>query len=541
MIAPVKGHIEAWEDLASPQRQLRAGYRNFKPTRFNALPGNVGVTGTTGDYHLNETDYYRSIEIGRSLDRENVAITPAITRLCNQVLRTGFDPEPRTGNDELDMILEDEWGRWAESKDLCDAQGERSFKSMSKLAFRHIIVDGDIMGNPLRNDTLQMLEGHRCRSSSYSVGKRRRQDTVLGVRMNRLRKRLTYYITREDVGAFQRVTWGDVEPYSVYNRQGHRKFFHAYFPKRLSQTRGVTATAPIIPVANDHDDINLAMLIKQKVTSAYVLLRKKEIFDGPPEKDGSSERKPLNEQEETTSADGWSKIVEKVSPGVEIIGEEGESLEAFNPDLPVATFFDHMRLILTYISINLNIPLIVLLMDGSETNFSGWRGAMELAKDGFIDLQHQFIGNWHRDIYLWRVRRTLATNPRARSLAMQEGVDAFHHAWKTPGWPYIEPMKDAGADLLQWRNCLNSMDSIQAARGRCWEDVVPKIVSSNSLLIEQCMKEAARLKKAYPDFQLDWREVMSPPTPDNVNAWFPIGQEEQAETGNVRDPKAALS
>ena len=108
-----------------------------------------------------------------------------------------------------------------------------------------------------------------------------------------------------------------------------------------------------------------------------------------------------------------------------------------------------MRLILTLIGINLGLPLVMVLMDASETNFSGWRGAVDQARLGFRQNQKRLINRFHKPVYLWKVRQWMAEDAALRRAAARSDVNIFAHRWNPPTWPYIQPLQDATADLLR--------------------------------------------------------------------------------------------
>jgi capsid protein len=158
--------------------------------------------------------------------------------------------------------------------------------------------------------------------------------------------------------------------------------------------------------------------------------------------------------------------------------------------------------------------LAVLLLDPSKTNFSGWRGAMNQAQIGFRNLQRLMIRRFHTPIYLLKVRQWMADD---RALRPTNGVKLFRHAFTPPTWPYIEPLKDAGADLLRMRNALTSPRRLHASRSLDWDRVSTEIVEDNALAIRKAKNEAEKVNAEFADGNpVHWRELISLPTPDGV-------------------------
>src|SRR5690606_12224239 len=115
--------------------------------------------------------------------------------------------------------------------------------------------------------------------------------------------------------------------------------------------------------------------------------------------------------------------VEGVSPGMEVIGAPGEELQGFSPNVPNAEYFHQVKLILQIIGVNFGLPLCLVLMDGSETNFSGWRGAVDEARKGFVADQQNLMRRLHRPAYKWKVSQWLEDDSALRKVAESGKVD----------------------------------------------------------------------------------------------------------------------
>ena len=65
----------------------------------------------------------------------------------------------------------------------------------------------------------------------------------------------------------------DITQISARDEASHRQVFHHYLPDRRSQTRGVTAFAPMADTADHWDDLQFANLVAAKIQSCYTILR----------------------------------------------------------------------------------------------------------------------------------------------------------------------------------------------------------------------------------------------------------------------------
>jgi len=379
---------------------------------------------------------------------------------------------------------------------------------MEWAVLRARMVDGDVFAIGTEDGGLQFMEAHRCRTPTRV----KRANLVHGVEMTGLRRPVQYWFTREDLDPFKATLTKDFVQYPAFDDDGYRVVFHVKSPKRVTQTRGVTVLAPIFDIATYIDDINFAKLVQQQVASCFAVFHEFDIGSesGPDTQTG--------ERETETLSDGSTRTIEGVSPGMHVWGEAGEKLQGFSPNVPNAEYFQQVRLIAMIISVNLGMPLVLSLLDASETNFSGWRGAVDQARMGFKLNQTQQRRQFNAPVYVWKVRQWLAEDAALRKAAGKSKVRILNHKWQAPTWPYIEPLKDASADLLRVRNGLISPRRLHAERGREWEEIARELVEDNAMAIAGAMKAAAALNATAPEGQqVHWRELLSLPTPDGVS------------------------
>lgn len=489
--------------LADAFAALRSDYNAAKTSRFRKRLTGTSAMGSGGDYHYrSEADYLRMMELARSFDRNDMIVGQGVTRLVDNALQAGIAVEPQTGDEETDVILGRRWQDWSEDAERCHKPGELTFHEQARLALRQTIVDGDVCFLPLEDGSLEPVEGHRLRTPRNT-----RRNVVHGVLLDDDRRRLAYWFTKSDVDPNRAVyKVSEIKEYPARDADGHRLVFHIYNPKRLSQTRGVTAFAPIVDAIGMHDDIQFAKLIQQQIVSCFSVFHERPLdYEG-------DDQIVKGESETETLSDGSTRTIEGIAPGMEIFGTPGEKLQGFSPNVPNPEFFQHAGLILTIIAINLNLPLQVLLLDAKQTNFSGWRGAIDQARTGFRQIQGWMINRFYRPVYLWKVRQWLtgqdAAASQLRRAAGAEGINILGHKFSPPIWPYIEPNKDAQADTAIIRGGLNSRRAVLAQRGIHLPDVDRERIADNKNLILMAVDAADEINAQHPDAGVDWRELV---------------------------------
>jgi lambda family phage portal protein len=471
----------------------------------------VNQMASGADYHYrNETEWLHIIERCRDYQRNDPIIGQAVRRLVSNVIQTGFTLDVKTGDPELDKELKDHWDQWAGDSDRCHSEREFTFAQIERIVLSSTVVDGDVFLLPLKNGSIQPVEAHRVRTPRMTT-----RNVIHGILLDDMARRREYWITKEDLDPWRQLTRvGEIERYKATGPDGERQVHHIYNPYRFSQRRGVSLMAPVSDIIGMHDDTQFASLVKQQVAAMICILRSRDEGFSP------SGKSALGSTSTETDANGYMRTIEGVSAGLDIASAPGETLEAFAPQIPGPGYLDHTMMLLTFIAINLDMPIHMLLLDPSRTNFSGWRGAIDQARLRFREIQQWLVDKLHRPIYQWKVRQFVARSKRLQRLTDRLAPGAvFAHDWNPPSWPYLEPMTDASADLLIMRNGLNSPRRIFGSRGLEYGTVKTEAIE-DLVFAFRVARDAARkfnLEAEDDSERISMRELITFPTADGIN------------------------
>jgi len=496
MTAKPKGIQDAFADI-------RADYDATRQSRFVRRRTGVAAMGSGPDYHFrSETQYFQLIEQARDMDRNDSLVGILADRRVDNIVQSGFTLDPKTGDKGLDQALYAWWEDYSNDPDQCDIAGELTWKEMERQCCRSESIDGDIVATGTEEGSFQLIESHLIRTQS------RVEDTFLGVTTDRVGRRTQYHVAEElnEFGSF-----GDCTPIDVRNEDGLRQVFHIYNPKRVQMTRGVTQLAPVFSISGMLEDINFAKLVQQQVVSCFAILRQQAAGSpglptaGAIYGDGSTER-----------TEAGVRQLEGVAPGMEVTGQPGQTISGFSPNVPNSEYFQQVKLILQIIGVNFGLPLCLVLMDGSETNFSGWRGAVDEARKGFVADQQNLVRRFNRPAYIWKLTQHLAqtTDSAFRTAFARVGEKFFAHNWNLPTWSYIEPVADAEGDATQLKYALTSPRRLHAARGKDWEEIAEESIADNAYAIERATQQAIETNAKFPNSPpLTWRDLIPLPMP----------------------------
>lgn len=488
-----------------PLHDIRSDYEIAKQNaRFRRPRAGVSGVGTSADYHFrSESKWLYHIEYARDLDRNDMVAGMVLDRLLDNILQeTGIRPDPDTGDENLNAALKDMWREWSEDEAQCDISQESSFQDMERNVLRAMMVDGDHFALPTDNGSIELIEAHRCRTPKNTS-----RNLVYGVELDQQRKRLTYFFTKDELEPTKTLNRvGDTTQIPARDEFGSRNVFHIYDPHRLTQTRGVSVFHRTADALGMHDDIEFANLVRQQVASCFTVIREQTRTAPMPGGDGNGYGSRTTEQ---LSSD-FTRTLENIGPGMQIKTRPGEKITGFSPNIPNPQFFEHVMLILKIVSANLGIPLHAVLLDASQTNFSGWRGAIDQARAGFRRIQTHFVRRFHRHVYRWKVENWIDANPALQTWASQDGVNPFRVRWQRPTWEYIEPVKDTTADVAKVRGLITSPRRVAQRRGEDHDEIVSEILEDNSKVIRAAIMAARSINAELEpnEAPLTWEKVL---------------------------------
>lgn len=479
--------------------EIRSDYEMTKQSRFVRRRTGLAPQGGSADFHIRtETQYYESIEKCRDMDRNDAVVGQIVDRAVDNVIQDGLTLEPQTGDKRLNRDLWDRWQEWSQDPDECDIGGEMCFHDFERLLFRGSKVEGDSFAFVTQDGPLQYAEGHSIQTAT------KRDNTFCGITTNQFRRREIFWY-RADSNDPMSISKAEEIALPARDESGNRLVFQIYDPKRALQTRGISAFAPIFYLTGMFEDVNFAKVVQQQIVSCFAIFR--EMAAGTPQKPPSTEG--YGDQDNDSSPVAGIRTIEGVSPGMEIQGVAGEKLHGFSPNVPNSEYFEHVKLMLTLIGVNLGLPLCLVLMDGSETNFSGWRGAVDEARKGFRRNQRMMVKRFHRQVYEAKVRQWMESDPALRVAAGKSKIKILAHEWNVPEWRYINPKEDAEADAAQLRNCLTSPRRLHSGRGLDWETIAEETIDDNAYAIIRAKRKAAFINAKFPNDQpVHWRELL---------------------------------
>jgi lambda family phage portal protein len=430
-------------DAAQMHRRLR-GFRASR-AHVNTLIAGAGETITAR---------------ARWLVRNNGYAANAVEAFACNVVGDGIKPSSSITDAVLKEELQTLWLAWT---DEADAEGLTDVYGLQRRATREVFLAGEVflrirprrasdgLSVPLQ---LQMLPSEMlplAMNRELSGGGQIRQ----GIEFNAIGKRVAYHFLRRHPGD---MTDPGLAGETV--RVPAADVIHIIDPVEAGQLRGVSRFAPAIVKLFTLDLYDDAELERKKVAAMFAMF----ITSPAPET-------PLEPTDEDL----------EVEPGQVVRLDPGEDVTTPATPDSGSTYEPFQYRTLLQISAALGIPYGYLTNDTAKGNFSNTRISL-------VDFRRR-ISAWQHGVLVYQMCR--AVWMRWMDMAVMSGAlelpdyDAKRRQyqacmWLPTKWDWLDPMKDASAEILQIEAGLKSRTQALSERGYDAEQVEREIAAERA-------------------------------------------------------------
>jgi lambda family phage portal protein len=427
-------------DAAQMHRRLR-GFRASR-SHVNTLIAGAGETITAR---------------ARWLVRNNGYAANAVEAFASNVVGTGIKPSSSIADAALKDELQSLWLAWT---DEADAEGLTDFYGLQRRATREGFLAGEVFlrMRPRREADgltvplqLQMLPAEMLpltMNRELPGGGLIRQ----GIEFDRIGRRAAYHFLRRHPGD---MTDPGLTGETV--RVPAADVIHIIDPVEAGQLRGVSRFTPAIVKLFTLDLYDDAELERKKTAAMFAMF----ITSPAPET-------PLDPADEDL----------EVEPGQVVRLDPGEDVSTPATPDSGSTYEPFQYRTLLQISAALGIPYGYLTNDTAKGNFSNTRISL-------VDFRRR-ISAWQHGVLVYQMCRAVWT--RWMDMAVLSGAlnlpgfDAKRRQyqacmWLPTKWDWVDPMKDASAEILQIEAGLKSRSQALSERGYDAEQVEREIAA----------------------------------------------------------------
>lgn len=482
--------------LTGPRGYTQFGYRAARISRESLGPR---ATGGSGDRHL-RTDRHELANQADQLYRDNGIYKGIVDRFVDAVYgTTGFTLDPNYGSKKLNAKVAARW------KLFClkpEARGLFSWREMERLVLLAVVNHGDHGGIHTNKKKFQLTEaeelgGPVALTRVSGLGAKKGERWEGGVLLDEVGAPKAYRIHGRNRHGIVTAGKGQRIEKELFTHLAHRD--------RSSQTRGVPVLTSVFSMAHRINDVCDSEAIGWQILSKLALMVTRE---GGPEQAYTESKE---DADGVSAPPDWADRVSEVEEATIFHGKPGEAITSIDRNLPGKDFPESVRMFLRLIGLPLGMPLEVILLDYSKTNYSSARAALEQAYRTYICWQTFLMDGWHSPLYRQWLRWEIEDGslPRSKQLVADSlGEVEPLHKWEAPKFPWIDQLKEAQAWGERLDRGLATQTQALASIGMGHEEWLAK----RSAEIELAIQEAEKLNKKHPKAEVDWRTLAGIPT-----------------------------
>lgn len=451
------------------REQLRA-YEATQPSNYHPRR----KEGRSGDAVMSvATDRLRAI--ARYLDENHDLAIAVLDDFEAKILGAGVGIEPmvrdRNGeplnahNDAIRALLREYVEAYPE------VTGAYTWHEAARLALRSWLRDGEVFLHHVegrRADlappagvpyAFELLEADFCPFHVNERAREGRNRIIHGIEKNAWRRPVAFWLYPEHPGdALGAVSTGGVRD---LQRVPAAEITHLKLAKRIGQTRGVTVFHGVLTRLEDLKEYDDSERIAARVASAFtVAVTRSADFNGAlPE-----------------TVRGASRRVLELAPGL-IIDDlmPGESIETISSDRPAANYDPYRQANERSIAAGTGSARSSISRR-YDSSYSAQRQELVESAPMYGRLGNVFYARYYREIY----RRVIEFATLAGRLPVPRAADPatlFDHEIVPPAVGWIDPLKEAQADVIEIENGLASRAQKIRARGRDPQSVDKQIAA----------------------------------------------------------------
>lgn len=456
------------------QRKKPSGFRQFQAAQISRLTSDwkpltnsidqdifrdlVALRGRSRALSVNNDyikEYLRLLKI-------NVVGPNGIT-LQNQAKDPGGKLD-QNANEAIEAAFR-AWGKAGN----CDVTGKLSWIDIQNQFLEATAKDGEVLirkvknfDNPFRF-ALQIIEAdHLDHNLNRDLGNGR--VIRMGVELDEWRRPVAYWIRKHHPG-------DSLYSYASTEHQPERipasEIIHRFDILRVNQTRGVPWAHAAMFRLNQLGAYEDAELVAARAGACKM---------GFVEQGEDSQGYTGEERD----ADG--NIIENFEPGLIEVLQQGQKFVSHDPTHPSGNFDPFIKAILRGVASGLGVSYVSLANDLEGVNFSSIRSGVLQERDCYMVIQNWVIQHLCESIFSdWLEMAMLSGQIKLPFVKF----DKFNQpTWQGRRWPWVDPLKDAQANLLAVRMGAKDLTDVIRDTGRDPDDVFTQISNTKKTLKE---------------------------------------------------------
>lgn len=416
----------------------------------------------------------------RDLIRNNAYARGALDAIVANVVGCGIVPRPALDDDDRNEVILKDWQRWCEHSDVT---GRLHFYETQALVLREMVEAGECLthfvsdtSDPIRVSplALELIEADRIDSSADTLRTRRNES------QNEVRRGVELDASGKAVGFYLYPTHPDGTglSYSTSSRVSASELLHTFRQERIGQTRGISWLAPAVMWLRD-----LGLYVDNEIQASAVASCFSVVIKTV---DGGDSFGGLATPSDADTTDTDGNRFERIQPGLVTHLMPGEDVSVVNPARPNSASEPWISLMLRSIAVGMGLSYELVSRDYSKTNYSSNRASSLEDRRRFKPLQKFLIWHLCQPIYReWFKSCVIAGREGFPSVSEFIAAPDVWLAvnWRSPGWEWVDPLKEAEAAKVEVEFGLRSRGDVIEGSGGDLREVF-KELSQEKVLAE---------------------------------------------------------
>lgn len=445
----------------------RGGYSQLGYKAFTAaVRDGRSAIGGSGDQHMR---YQREqlVHQSREFIRDNGLYRGMIERATAYIVGNGFTLQASTSDKEWNTLVEKWWKKVFWKKP--EIRGVLSGRRTEKQVCRELLTSGDVAAIKVKGGKLQLIE------SEQIVGPGLKDD---GLRKNKAGTITGFYLANYTKDGFVRPSDA-----TVY---GAEDVLFLSDPERPSSARAVPPAQASFPMLHRINDVCDSEAAAWQILSKWAISINRA--------GGAAGAVGISKEEEAADAEGkLTTRVTELDYATIFSGEPGEEVKGIERNIPGKDFSASITMFLRLLGLPLGLPLEIILLDWTKSNYSQSRAVLEQAYTVFQGWQGILEEDFLDPTYEWAVAMAIDSGElRAPKLEAGE-TDIFAHEWIKPTFPWIDQLQEAEAKGAMLDRGFTTLASVVKSTGRDLEEVL----AAREREAEAALEISARLFKKY--------------------------------------------
>ena len=424
-----------------------------------------GYSQGSGDAH---SRYARPRLINQSRDfyRNNLIYKGMVDRAVSYIVGSGFGLQVKTDNGNFNKKVENLWNSWNKKPEI---RGLLLGFEVAQMFVRECILCGDIGAIKTNKGVIQLTEAEQINGNR----------SVTGIEKNMFGSPVRYWVAPyNDQGYLNTKSARPIPP---------ENFLFMTNTDRPSSTRGVPACQSSFPMLHRINDSCDSEAIGMQLLSRLPVSVTREEGD----QRAFVESKVDTSKSETEGQLGM-RLVE-LEYALMFQARPGEKIEGIDHNIPGKNFVESVKIFLRLMGLPLGMPLEIILLDWTNSNYSQSRAVLEQAYQTFMIWQNKLDGFYYSPLFDWK----LSQWKNANLLGNRKDIP---YSWIKPTFPWIDQLKETQAKGMMIDRALMTHGEACKSRGQDREEVC-------EIRVKEVRDSIDRAKKIKADIgvDVDWK------------------------------------